>query len=121
MADMRVATLNLNAIDNGNNDLTIYQGSTFKLDIIIQDTDLATIDTESYEWTAEFRLSHSGPLAASATINPEAGGLIHLVIEDDATAAMTGDGVYDIEGTVGLEVQRFVEGTYTLSKEVTQG
>jgi len=48
-------------------------------------------------------------------------GMVHLIMSDTTTSALTTDGVYDLEiiSSIGV-VNRLIQGTFTLNLEVTR-
>jgi hypothetical protein len=113
----------------GELNLTIEQGATFLLTLIYQDDTGAPANLTGY--TARMKLrknSHSGQVAIELTtengrisINGVA-GQINLTISATETAALSDHeiGVYDLELVNGEIVERLVEGSYTISPEVTR-
>ena len=113
----------------GELNLTIEQGATFLLTLFYQDDTGAPANLTGS--TARMKLrknSHSGQVAVELTtengrINIVGiAGEINLTISAADTAAMADhdSGVYDLELVTGEVVERLIEGTYTVSPEVTR-
>lgn len=111
----------------GRYDITVEQGSTFNLTLVYKDQRGYVIDLTGY--TARMQMRST---AASSTVVLDltiangriaidgATGRITLSIAAADTAGLSGAGVYDLELVNGLIVQRILEGSYTISPEVTR-
>lgn len=111
----------------GQYDITVEQGSTFSLTLTYKDQRGYVIDLTDH--TARMQLR---PSVGSSTIALElttangriaidgAQGKITLQIGATDTAGLSGTGVYDLELVNGAVVQRILEGTYSVSPEVTR-
>ena len=106
-------------------DITIEQGATFSLLITYRDTAGALVDLTGYTAKMDIRTAVGGSLIK--TISTASGGItlggaagtITLAISATDTAAITSNGVYDLELTSGSTVTRLIQGGMTLSREVT--
>jgi len=104
-----------------NEDIVIEQGATFEKSFTIENTNLS-----SYLARAQGRTSHaSGTIAITFTaaityLAPNS--TITLSLTASQTAALTAPscGVFDVEAYVGATVIREVEGSYTITPEVTR-
>jgi hypothetical protein len=111
----------------GELNLTIEQGATFLLTLIYQDDTGAPANLSGYTGRMQLRASKTAANPAlelttengRISINGNA-GQINLTISATDTAALSGSGVYDLELVNGEIVERLVEGTYTVSAEVTR-
>ena len=108
----------------GNLDLTIEQGTTFERTITIKDASDVAVDISTDSFAGQIRKRpQSGTVEASFTftITDGANGEVTATISATDTAAMdTGDFVYDIEWTSGSKVTRLLEGTASVTAEVTR-
>lgn len=118
----------------GKYNILCEQGSTFSRLLLIQaPTDEDPTVFEPYDLTDHTARMHvrrtidSSTIIVSLTtengrisINGE-GGQISLLMSDEVTSAITSSGVYDLEIIDGDgNVSRVIEGTFTLSQEVTR-
>lgn len=108
----------------GNLDLTIEQGTTFERTITIKDASDVAVDISTDSFAGQIRKRpQSGTVEASFTftVTDGANGEVTATISATDTAAMdTGDFVYDIEWTSGSKVTRLLEGTASVTAEVTR-
>lgn len=116
-------------IEPGNYPLTIYQGATFNQRLIWQDDTQTPIDLTGYTARMMARASQADadPFLTLTTENGGialggAAGTIDLYMSDTATAALTAPiGLYDLElESGGGDVTRILQGTLTISKEITR-
>ena len=104
-----------------NEDIVIEQGATFEKVFTIESTNLS-----SYAARAQGRTSHaSGTIAITFTAviaYSSPNSTITLSLTATQTAALTAPscGVFDVEAFVGATVIREVEGSYTVTPEVTR-
>lgn len=113
----------------GKYDITIEQGSTFKLGLRLVDTASVPIDLTDYTARMQVRREvYSETVLLELTtengriaILPSNGSVL-LEVEAEATAELSFNAaVYDLETISGSgEVARILQGTVTLSKEVTR-
>lgn len=111
----------------GTYDFTIYQGATFSRVLTWKDENDTAINLTGYTARMQIRQRITGDtLIALTTENGRialggSAGTVTLTISASDTAAITTDGVYDLELVSGSEVvTRLLQGTVTLSKEVTR-
>jgi len=114
----------------GNYNLVIEQGATFRREMVWKDADGNPIDLTSYTAKMQIRKKAGAADPAIATLTTADGtivlggiaGTIILNLSNSVTTAITDSaGVYDLELTSGSGfVTRLLEGTFTLSKEVTK-
>lgn len=111
----------------GRYDITVEQGSTFNLTLTYKDQRGYVIDLTGYSARMQMRSAvTSNTVAMELTtangriaIDPLL-GKITLQIAAADTATLSGTGVYDLELVNGAIVQRILEGSYTISPEVTR-
>ena len=107
----------------GNYDIVIEQGATFSLAITVTGIDLTT-----YTARGQGRTTHASADKAFTLSTAIAYSLPNSTITVSLTAtqttALTGpsNGVYDVEyvSSSGTVVTRILEGTYTITPEVTR-
>jgi tRNA threonylcarbamoyladenosine modification (KEOPS) complex Pcc1 subunit len=111
----------------GQYDITVEQGSTFNLTLVYKDQRGYVIDLTGYTARMQLRktVTHGSADLELTTSNGRiaidgAAGKITLSIAAADTAGLSGAGVYDLELVNGLIVQRILEGSYTISPEVTR-
>lgn len=108
-------------------DFTIYQGATFSRVITWKDESETLVNLTGYTARMQIRQRIGGDtLIALTTENSRialggTAGTITLNVSATDTAALTMDGVYDLElvSAAGV-VTRLLQGSVTLSKEVTK-
>lgn len=111
----------------GQYDLTVEQGSTFNLTLVYKDQRGYVIDLSGYSARMQLRTTVGASTTAldlttangRIAIEGTAGKIILSIAAAD-TAGLSGTGVYDLELVNGLIVQRILEGSYTISPEVTR-
>ena len=107
-------------------DLTIEQGATLQLTLTIYDEAGSAMDLSNYTGRMHGRLKVASTTTFfewdSDEITCNADGTIDIVVSATDTAALDFTrGVYDLEiESDGGVVTRIIEGTVTLSKEVTR-
>lgn len=113
-------------------DLLLEQGSLFTLDLIYKDGTGTPIDLTGYAARMQIRQKHSSPDPAALTFSTTDGsivlggvdGTIHVEASAEATSGVEiKAGVYDLElipPSGEDDTFRLVEGTVTISKEVTR-
>ena len=111
--------------------LTIYQGATFRKRLAWLNPDRTPIDLTGCTARMQVREDYESPLPllelttenGGITIDPVNTGVLHLYISDVGTAAcLWGGGVYDVEIVhPGGDVTRLVQGSVSVSPEVTRG
>ena len=118
--------------------ITCEQGATFTREIKLKQPDptdptgstYVDFDLENYTARMQVRRTQSST-SAQVELTTENGriaiepagvkGLIVLSMDDETTAALVSDGVYDLEiESAGGVVSRVIQGTFTLSLEVTR-
>lgn len=106
---------------------TIYQGATFSHVLTWRDSSEALVNLTGYTARMQIRNRIGGDTIASLTTENGkislggSAGTITLTIAAADTAAITEGGVYDLELVSGGGiVTRLLEGSVTLSKEVTK-
>ena len=111
----------------GQLDLVIEQGATFTLSLFYQDDAGAAVDITGRTARMQLRKTdHTGNTELELTTEngritiDGARGLIALSIAAADTAALVHSGVYDLELVSGAQVDRIVQGSYTISPEVTR-
>ena len=111
--------------------LTIYQGATFRKRLTWRTPSKAPIDLTGCTARMQVREDYESPLPllemttenGGITIDPVEMGVLHLYISDaDTAACLWGGGVYDVEVVhPGGDVTRLVQGSVSVSPEVTRG
>ena len=107
----------------GNYDIVIEQGATFSLAITVTGIDLTT-----YTARGQGRTTHASPdksfTLSTAIAYALPNSTITVSLTATQTTALTGpsNGVYDVEyvSSSGTVVTRILEGTYTITPEVTR-
>lgn len=108
-------------------DITCEQGATFTRTLTVKDSNGDARDLSSHTARMQVRRTKSSATSlielttANGRISTNAAGQIVLSISAADTAALTDEGVYDleIEDTSG-SVERVVEGKFNLHLEVTR-
>jgi hypothetical protein len=110
-----------------NHNITIYQGSTFRLEVGWEDSDGEAIDMTGYEGRAQVRSSaRSSAISLEFTVevDPEADLPISVTATDEETADLSlpaSQGAWDLEvESAGGDVHRLLYGKVTLVPEVTR-
>jgi|TARA_Y100000015_G_C2373182_1_gene81127 hypothetical protein len=109
---------------SGKLDITVEQGATFSRLITIKDASNTAVDISTDSFAGQIRKRHQSAATEAAfsfTITNGSAGQVTASITNTVTAAMDpGDFVYDIEWTSGSTVTRLLEGTATVTPEVTR-
>ena len=109
-------------------DLTFPQGATWKLALTWRDSDNDPVNLSGYTAAMQIRRRASAPVVLSAatggagiTLGGVAGTVAVTFPATDTDDVKSGRYVYDLELTsAGGEVTRLIEGTVTVTPEVTQ-
>jgi hypothetical protein len=112
----------------GNYDITCDQGATFSRVITWRNSNNTPIDLTNYTARMQVRANYPSTTVVLSLTTENAGialggalGTITLAATATATAAITADQyVYDLEMITGSQVTRLVEGTFTVTPEVTR-
>ena len=116
----------------GVRNFNVEQGSTFSISIQMKDSAGAAIDLTGYQGRGQVRYkAQDSAAAASFTVtvpDPSAGlVLVELTAAQSAGIVLTGDSYadkstlyYDIELYMGEIVKRVLQGTLTMSPEITK-
>ena len=109
---------------SGKLDITVEQGATFSRTITIKDASNTAVNISSDTFAGQIRKRHQSATTQAAfsfTITDGANGEVTATISNTNTSSMDpGDFVYDIEWTSGSTVTRLLEGTATVTPEVTR-
>ena len=109
---------------SGKLDITVEQGATFSRTITIKDASNTAVNISSDTFAGQIRKRHQSAATQAAfsfTITDGANGEVTATISNTNTSSMDpGDFVYDIEWTSGSTVTRLLEGTATVTPEVTR-
>jgi hypothetical protein len=109
----------------GTYNLIIDQGTTFTLDITIKEDDVVK-DLTGYSARAQMRATKTASSVAASftcTIPTPANGTVRMALSPSTSSSMTaGQFFYDLEIYTSSDaiVKRIVEGTVTLTQEVTR-
>jgi hypothetical protein len=108
----------------GRYDIKIEQGATFSLPITVQDSSGSVIDLTGATPRGQLRLNYASPraLATFAVSGSMSLGTFTCSLTPETTAALpAGNAVYDVEiAYSATSVDRLLEGTVTISPEVTR-
>ena len=112
----------------GNYDITCDQGATFSRVITWKNSNGTPIDLTNYTARMQVRANYPSTAVVLSLTTENAGialggvlGTITLAATATATAAIAADEyVYDLEMITGSQVTRLVEGTFTVTPEVTR-
>lgn len=109
---------------SGKLDITVEQGATFSRTITIKDASNTAVNISSDTFAGQIRKRHQSSTKEADfdfTITDGANGEVTATISNTDTSSMDpGDFVYDIEWTSGSTVTRLLEGTATVTPEVTR-
>lgn len=104
-------------------DITLDQGSTFTLQITLQQPAGTPINLSGYTIRSQIRKSYTGSLIEEFTcaIVTAASGIFQMALTAEETKLLTeAEYVYDVEISISGNVTRVLEGTIYVSPEVTQ-
>ena len=111
----------------GNYSFTIEQGATFARTIIWTDAAGDPIDLTGYTARMSGRAAYSSGGTIFSLTSPGGGivitgasGRLDITIDAATTAALPTGGVYDLELVNGAVVTRLLQGSFSLSAEVTR-
>ena len=112
-------------IKNGNNiDFEVDQGTTWPVDMVMQNNDGSLIDYSGYLARMYLKRKLNGPAALQMTTSNYISlglGFIRWNVPDEVTADLSGEYIYDLElESFDGTVQRLFQGNVTLSPEVTR-
>ena len=104
--------------------LTIDQGSSFRAEIDVTDSDGDALDLDGYTGAAQMRKSYSSSTATDFTVEfpNRTGGVVRISLTSTQTNALkAGRYLYDVEITsAGGDVTRVVEGQVEVTPGVTR-
>lgn len=104
--------------------LTIDQGSSFRAEIDVTDSDGDALDLDGYDGAAQMRKSYSSSTATDFTVEfpNRTGGVVRISLTSTQTNALkAGRYLYDVEITsAGGDVTRVVEGQVEVTPGVTR-
>lgn len=109
-------------------DITIEQGATFRLNLLWKDSNGTPVNLTGYTARMQVRRRHSDPVKLldfttenGAIVLGGSAGTIAVTGLASLTDDVTGrQAVYDLELVNGTVVTRLVEGTVTITPEVTK-
>lgn len=111
----------------GTLNLTLAQGSTWSVTLTYKDANGAAINLSGYTAAMQVRASHAASTTVLSLTSGSgitlggAAGTITITASAATTAAIeAGTYVYDLELTTGSTVTRLVEGSVTVTPEVTR-
>lgn len=111
----------------GTLNLTLAQGSTWSVTLTYKDANGAAINLTGYSAAMQVRASHDASSAvlsltsgAGLTLGGAAGTITISVAAATTATIEAGTYVYDLELTTGSTVTRLVEGSLTVTPEVTR-
>lgn len=111
----------------GTLNLTLAQGSTWSVTLTYKDANGAAINLSGYSAAMQVRVSHAATstvlslTSGSGITLGGAAGTITISVTAIATAAIeAGTYVYDLELVTGATVTRLIEGSLTVTPEVTR-
>ena len=107
--------------------ITLYQGDTYRLNLTVKDDQEPSQPINITGWSARGQIRpsvESATVLASFTVTfiDAAAGKIQFSLSAPTTAALTMDGVYDLEFTLGAggDVETYLVGKMLLVKEVSR-
>lgn len=109
--------------------LTVDQGTLFQWDFLVRTNQSTIYDLTDCTIQGQVRKTYDSStvlLTPTFTVSPALGKITMTILPDDTTAlSFTGEeteAVYDIEvhNTISGDVKRIVNGTMTITKEVTR-
>ncbi len=107
-------------------DITLYQGDTYRLDIVVKDNQATPQPVNITGWTARGQIRptiDSATIFASfvVTFTNASLGQVRISLTGAITAAIPQNGVYDLEFTLpGGEIETYLKGALVIDKEVTR-
>jgi hypothetical protein len=103
--------------------LVIDQGSTYSTDLSLIDENEDAIYLGGYTANSQIRKWYSSTNASASfttSINVESGVLTLSLTANQTSNLVAGRYVYDVELSAGSEVSRILEGTITVTPQVTR-
>lgn len=106
---------------------TIQQGALMEWAISMKNPDKTAMNLTGYTVRGQLRRTFDSATVeldlatgSHVTISNAAGGIVTLSIAASVTATLSGSYKYDIELVNGSDVHRILQGTMTVSREVTR-
>ena len=106
---------------------TIQQGALFEWSVTLENPDNTAMDLTGYTVRGQLRRTFDSTTidldlttATHISITNAAGGIISLTVDAATTATLSGSYKFDIELVSGASVYRILQGTMTVSREVTR-
>ncbi len=103
-------------------DLVVYRGDTGRFRVSVSNPDGSPLDVSAATWDCDIRTSEDAePPLASLNVYPVAGetDTIEVQLNSITSRTLTG-GVWDLEMTLGGEVQTLLKGRVIVQKDVSR-
>ena len=104
-------------------DLCVYRGDTGRFQVDVVNADGTPANISGATWDADIRPSADDTLVmASMTVAPVAGlpGSVIVTLSATDSASLEGDGVYDLQMTLGGNVETLLRGKVTVTEDVSR-
>jgi hypothetical protein len=105
-------------------DLIVYRGDSGRFRVAISQPDGTPLNISTATWDCDIRASEDAPDPPMATLDVALVGgttnTVEVTLTAVQSAALTGDGVWDLEMTLGPDVQTIVKGAVILRKDVSR-
>ncbi len=103
-------------------DLSVDQGSTFKVNFQVTDTNNNIVTLTNYTGAGQVRKQYSSNTAISFSVDVFSNGIVTAALTANQTAQLTFERyVYDIEITANTgDVTRIVQGVINVAPQVTR-
>ena len=101
-------------------DLNIYRGDSGRFRVSVVDEAGAPYDISAAAWDCDIRPDADGALVTSLTVTPVDSSTIDVSLDAAQSAALEGDGVWDLEMTLNGEVTTLLAGRVTVTKDVSR-
>lgn len=104
-------------------DLIIYRGDSGRFRVTVSTPEGVPVDISAATWDCDIRVTEDATevlATLDVTLVPGMTDTVEVVLTAEQSAAMSGVGVWDLEMTLGIEVQTLLVGAVVVRKDVSR-